>query len=112
MTVFYIALAATGYAKLGTSFDLTKPLTSVRCPGARGTSLLPALVLWVSANQRWRAAHRSLPCAALQVRPACAAQVLPQDGWVVLMNLALFVRCIVAYILNANVWTGERCPGR
>jgi hypothetical protein len=32
--------------------------------------------------------------------------VLPQDTWVVLMNLALLVRCIVAYLLNANIWIG------
>lgn len=27
--------------------------------------------------------------------------VLPRDAWVVLMNLALFIRCIIAYIVSA-----------
>ena len=32
--------------------------------------------------------------------------VLPQDTWAVLMNVALLIRCLVAYLLNLNIWTG------
>lgn len=31
--------------------------------------------------------------------------ILPRDGWTVVMNVALLVRCLVAFTLNANVFT-------
>lgn len=64
MTVVYILLATLGYAKLGTDFDFSAPVTSV----------------------------------------------LPRDAWVVIMNLALFFRCVVVRAcIGTSFWGCREC---
>ncbi|KAK9902167.1 hypothetical protein WJX75_006684 [Coccomyxa subellipsoidea] len=59
MTVVYLAVGSVGYYRLGSHFDLTKPLTSI----------------------------------------------LPQDAWLMAANVGLLAHCIVAYMINLNIWT-------
>ncbi|CAL8466173.1 g5709 [Coccomyxa elongata] len=59
MTVAYLAVGSVGYYRLGSHFDLTKPLTSI----------------------------------------------LPQDAWLMAANVGLLAHCIVAYMINLNIWT-------
>jgi hypothetical protein len=40
--------------------------------------------------------------AVLHCRPI--SSVLGQDMWTVLMNAGIFIHCLIAYQVNANVW--------
>lgn len=69
--------------------------------GGHGCSSRPSSA-WYGSQRKCYAARGTAVLSLLACRPI--SSVIGQDGWTVAMNAGIFLHCLIAYQVNANVW--------